>query len=89
MFGNSSINKTWNLHWNGISSSLYYLILILQKSACYVYMKILKFWHTQTKMGYWTKDPNLFLNVVILLSIYDQTIKLLIDILFNTFCIVA
>ena len=78
------------LHWNGISSNLCHLILILRKAACYAYTKSLKFWPTQTKMSYWTKGQNLFLNVVILTSIQCPAIKLMIDdILFNTFHITA
>ena len=59
-------------HKKGISSNLCHLVLILQKAVCYAYTKCLKFWPTETKMSYWTKDQNLFLHVVILRSIYVQ-----------------
>ena len=79
-----------DLHWNGISSNLCHLILILREAACYPYTKSLKFWPTQTKISYWTKCQNLFLNDVILTSIYGSAIKLMVDdILFNTFLITA
>ena len=39
----------------------------------------------KTKMCYWTKDQNFFLNAVILISIYYLIIMLMIDILFKNF----
>ena len=89
MFGSKSRDITQHLHWNSILTNLCHLILILQKVARYAYTKSLKFWHIQTKMSYGTKDQSLFLNVVILISIYCPTTKLMIDIPFNTFHIIA
>ena len=70
--------------WNVISSNLYHLIPILLKVACYANTKSLKFWPTQTKMSYWTKDRNLFVNAVMTISIDYLTIKPMINITFNT-----
>ena len=61
----------------------------IRKATCYACTKSLEFWPSQTKTSYWTKDQNLFLNVVILIGIYCPTIKLVIEIPFDTFRIIA
>ena len=56
----------------------------MQKAAWCAYTKSLKFRPTQTNKTWWTKNQNLFPNVVMLISIHCVPIKLMIHISFNT-----